>query len=123
MEKPNPNENGNLPRFLQVEINQLDNKFHVALVVHTGFSPIRLVCYLDIKCSHEVPPIHVLIPENYPKSAPSYEIIVNDAEYTNPELILALRKKMLASLAQLPEKLFLTDILETWAMAIMHLFT
>lgn len=105
-----------IPHALQGEIARLDAKFKISLdqTAHaTGAKNIKLICSLDDNALPCVPPINIIIPEDYPMASPQCTIM-----QCNTPFLLSVEKALKARISKLPELFSLTHILETWTLAI-----
>lgn len=111
-----PNE---IPHILQREIARLNSKFKINLdqTTHTMSSKnITLICSLDDKQLPPVPPLTIVIPEDYPSTSP--QCTISDHEYDGSDFLGKVRKSLKARVSKLPRMHSLTHILETWCLAI-----
>lgn len=111
-----PNE---IPHILQREIARLSSKFKINLdqTTHTMSSnKITLVCCLDDRQLPPVPPLTIVIPEDYPSASPQCTIV--DYEYDGSEFLGKVQKALKARISKLAKMHSLTHILETWCLAI-----
>lgn len=112
-----PNE---ISHILQRELARLDSKFKINLdqtqTYAVGSKTIALICCLDDKQLPPVPPIHILIPENYPSSSPQCNIV--DYEYDDTPFLVKVKRALKARVSKLSSGHSVTHILETWCLAI-----
>lgn len=120
-----------VPHVLQGEIARLDQKFKVSLdqstlaTVGNGGggtgsggqnAVIRLVCCLDDRHLPCVPPISIVIPENYPMVAPACKL--NELEYSATPFLKRVQNALVARIAKLPRMHSLSHLLDTWEMSV-----
>lgn len=108
-----------ISHILQREIARLDSKFKINMdqTTHsTGSKMVALICCLDDKQLPPVPPINIIIPEEYPSVAPQCNII--DHEYDDTPFLVKVKRALKARVSKLPATHSLTHILETWCLAI-----
>lgn len=108
-----------VPHVLQGEIARLDQKFKVSLdpsCLATSTGVIKLVCCLDDKHLPCVPPVSVVIPENYPMVAPACKLI--EQEYNATPFLLRVQSALVARIAKLPHMHSLSHLLDTWEMSV-----
>lgn len=111
-----PNE---IPHILQREIARLNAKFKINLdqTAHAMNSKnITLICCLDDKQLPPVPPLTIVIPDEYPTCSPQCNIV--DHEYDDSDFLGKVKKALKARVAKLPKMHSLTHILDTWCLAI-----
>lgn len=111
-----PNE---IPHILQREIARLNSKFKINLdqTSHSINSKnITLICCLDDKQLPPVPPLTIVIPEDYPTISPQCNVV--EHEYDDSEFLGKVKKALKARVAKLPKMHSLTHILETWCLAV-----
>lgn len=108
-----------IPHILQGEIARLDQKFKINLdgtgqVVET--KTIKLICCLDDKYLPCVPPVSILIPEEYPMVSPTCHL--TDQEYDATPFLKLVQQSFVARLDKLPLLFSLTHLLDTWEMSV-----
>jgi mediator of RNA polymerase II transcription subunit 15 len=109
-----------IPHILQREIAHLDLKKYKLNLDQTaqaaGSKIIAITCCLDDKQLPLVPPISILIPEDYPSSSP--QCYLTDYEYDDTQFLINVKKSFKLRASKLPPVHSLTHVLETWANAI-----
>ncbi|KAG5675912.1 hypothetical protein PVAND_005771 [Polypedilum vanderplanki] len=108
-----------ISHILQREIARLDSKFKINIdqTAHSTTSKmVALICCLDDKQLPPVPPIHIIIPEEYPSVSPQCNII--DHEFDDTPFLIKVKRALRARVSKLPATHSLTHILETWCLAI-----
>jgi len=107
-----------IPHILQGEIARLDQKFKISLDPSSqlGTKIIKLVCCLDDKHLPCVPPVSVVIPENYPLNAPSCNL--NEQEYNATPFLISIQNALVARISKLPKQFSLSHLLDTWEMSV-----
>lgn len=103
---------------LQGEIARLDQRFKVSLdpSQQPGSKMIQLLCWLDDKHLPSVPPISLIIPENYPKSSPKCHMVAH--EYNATQFLSAVQEALLARIKKLPKYFSVSQVLDTWEMSV-----
>lgn len=114
VEEP-PNE---IPDVLQGEIARLDQRFKVSLDPgqQPGSKSIQLICGLECKYLPCVPPVSLIIPEDYPKSSPKCYMAPH--EYNATQFLSAVQNALLARIKKLPKHFSLSQLLDTWEMSV-----
>jgi mediator of RNA polymerase II transcription subunit 15 len=108
-----------ISHILQREIARLDSKFKISVdqTAHSSASKmVALMCTVDDKQLPPVPPIHIVIPEDYPSVSPQCNII--DHEFDDTPFLIKVKRALKARISKLPATHSLTHILETWCLAI-----
>ncbi|XP_044266798.1 mediator of RNA polymerase II transcription subunit 15-like isoform X2 [Tribolium madens] len=107
-----------IPDVLQGEIARLDQRFKVSLDPNQqpGSKSIQLTCWLDDKQLPCVPPISLVVPEDYPKSAPSCHMAAH--EYNATQFLSAVQTALLARIKKLPKYFSVSQLLDTWEMSV-----
>jgi mediator of RNA polymerase II transcription subunit 15 len=103
-----------IPDVLQGEIARLDQRFKVSLDPNQqpGSKSIQLTCWLDDKQLPCVPPISLVVPEDYPKSAPSCHMAAH--EYNATQFLSAVQTALVARIKKLPKYFSVSQLLDTW---------
>lgn len=109
--------NVEIPHLIQGEIARLDQKFKITLDPTSQFGTkiIKLLCFLDDKFLPCVPPISVVVPDDYPAHAPRCTLIEGD--YTTP-LFSAIHNALSARISKLPKKYSLSQLMDVWEMSV-----
>lgn len=107
-----------IPDVLQGEIARLDQRFKVSLDPNQqpGSKSIQLTCWLDDKQLPCVPPISLVVPEDYPKSAPTCHMAAH--EYNATQFLSAVQTALLARIKKLPKYFSVSQLLDTWEMSV-----
>lgn len=107
-----------IPHLLQGEIARLDQKFKISIdpTSQGGTKIIKLVCSLEDKCLPFVPPMNIIIPEDYPAHSPTCSLI--DQEYNATPFLSTVQKSLIAAMSMLPKQFSLSHLLDTWEMSI-----
>uniref|UniRef100_A0A6B2EAP3 Mediator of RNA polymerase II transcription subunit 15 n=1 Tax=Phlebotomus kandelakii TaxID=1109342 RepID=A0A6B2EAP3_9DIPT len=107
-----------IPHILQGEIARLDQKFKINLdpSAQIGTKTIKLVCCLDDKYLPCVPPVSVSIPDDYPSTAPTCNLM--EQEYNATPFLVAVQKALTARISKLPRQFSLSHLLDTWEMSV-----
>lgn len=107
-----------VPEVLQGEIARLDQRFKVSLdnTQQSGSKAIHLICWLDDKYLPCVPPISVIVPEDYPKHPP--RCILSQHEYLATDFLMTIYKALGLRIRKLPIKFSLSQLLDTWEMSV-----
>lgn len=107
-----------IPDVLQGEIARLDQRFKVSLDPNQppGSKSIQLTCWLDDKHLPCVPPIALIVPEDYPKTAPTCQMI--SYEYNATQFLSAVQSALLARIKKLPKHFSVSQLLDTWEMSV-----
>uniref|UniRef100_A0A1L8DHB7 Mediator of RNA polymerase II transcription subunit 15 n=2 Tax=Nyssomyia neivai TaxID=330878 RepID=A0A1L8DHB7_9DIPT len=107
-----------IPHILQGEIARLDQKFKINLdsSAQMGTKTIKLVCCLDDKYLPCVPPVSVSIPDDYPSTAPTCNLM--EQEYNATPFLVAVQKALTARISKLPRQFSLSHLLDTWEMSV-----
>lgn len=107
-----------IPHVLQGEIARLDQKFKVSLdpSSQNGTKLIKLVCCLDSQHLPCVPPVSVVIPDDYPFTAPSCKLI--EQEYNATPFLISVQGALIARISKLPKLFSLSHLLDTWEMSV-----
>ncbi|XP_026811970.1 mediator of RNA polymerase II transcription subunit 15-like [Rhopalosiphum maidis] len=117
------NENSNevqsiIPKALEGEIARLDQRFKVSLdpVRPSGVSCIRLLCWLDDKNLPCVPPINIIVYENYPPANPACIISSND--YGGTSFLMCVKDVFESRMMLMPVRFTVSHILDSWEMSV-----
>lgn len=107
-----------IPEVLQGEIARLDPRFRVSLDPNQqrGSKIIQLLCGLDDKYLPCVPPINIIVPEDYPITSP--QCIMADHEYSRTKFLKAVQNALLARIKTLPKCFSVSHLLDTWEMSV-----
>jgi len=107
-----------IPDVLQGEIARLDQRFKVSLdpSQQPGSKTIQLLCWLDDKHLPCVPPVSLIIPEDYPKSSPKCHMASH--EYNATQFLSAVQNALLARIKKLPKHFSVSQLLDTWEMSV-----
>ncbi|XP_055683942.1 mediator of RNA polymerase II transcription subunit 15 isoform X1 [Lutzomyia longipalpis] len=107
-----------IPHTLQGEIARLDQKFKINLdpSAQMGTKTIKLVCCLDDKYLPCVPPVCVSIPEDYPKTGPTCNLL--EQEYNATPFLVAIQKALTARISKLPRDFTLSHLLDSWELSV-----
>ncbi|GAB0095225.1 Mediator of RNA polymerase II transcription subunit 15 [Sergentomyia squamirostris] len=107
-----------IPHLLQGEIARLDQKFKINLdpSAQIATKTIKLVCCLDDKYLPCVPPVSVSIPDDYPSTSPTCNLL--EAEYNATPFLVAVQKALTARISKLPRQFSLSHLLDTWEMSV-----
>ncbi|KAF5295040.1 hypothetical protein FQR65_LT10593 [Abscondita terminalis] len=107
-----------IPDVLQGEIARLDQRFKVSLdpCQQPGSKSIQLICCLDDKYLPCVPPVSIVIPEDYPKSSPKCYMAPHEYNATN--FLSAVQNALLARIKKLPKHFSVSQLLDTWEMSV-----
>ncbi|KAF5271366.1 hypothetical protein FQA39_LY08164 [Lamprigera yunnana] len=107
-----------IPDVLQGEIARLDQRFKVSLdpCQQPGSKSIQLICWLDDKYLPCVPPVSLVIPEDYPKSSPKCYMAPHEYNATN--FLSAVQEALLARIKKLPKHFSVSQLLDTWEMSV-----
>ncbi|KAK4879653.1 hypothetical protein RN001_007799 [Aquatica leii] len=107
-----------IPDVLQGEIARLDQRFKVSLdpCQQPGSKSIQLICCLDDKYLPYVPPVSLIIPEDYPKSSPKCYMAPHEYNATN--FLSAVQNALLARIKKLPKHFSVSQLLDTWEMSV-----
>lgn len=114
MEEPT----SDIPDVLQGEIARLDQRFKVSLDPNQqpGSKRIQLTCWLDDKHLPCVPPISLMVPEEYPKEAPTCHMASH--EYNATKFLSDVQTALLARIKKLPKNFSVSQLLDTWEMSV-----
>nr|XP_023013948.1 mediator of RNA polymerase II transcription subunit 15 isoform X2 [Leptinotarsa decemlineata]XP_023013949.1 mediator of RNA polymerase II transcription subunit 15 isoform X2 [Leptinotarsa decemlineata] len=109
---------GDIPDVLQGEIARLDPKFKVSLDPNQqpGSKSIQLICWLDDKHLPCVPPISLVVPEDYPKMSPTCSVAPN--EYNATEFLSKVQINLFSRIKKLPQYFSVSHVLDTWEMSV-----
>ncbi|KAJ8927679.1 hypothetical protein NQ314_019836 [Rhamnusium bicolor] len=107
-----------IPDVLQGEIARLDQRFKVSLDPNQqpGSKSIQLTCWLDDKHLPCVPPVSLIVPEDYPKTAPTCHMAPH--EYNATQFLSAVQAALLARIKKLPKHFSVSQLLDTWEMSV-----
>ncbi|XP_072377144.1 mediator of RNA polymerase II transcription subunit 15 isoform X1 [Diabrotica undecimpunctata] len=107
-----------IPDVLQGEIARLDQRFKVSLCPNQqpGSKSIQLICWLDDKHLPCVPPVSLVVPEDYPKTSPTCHMAPH--EYNATQFLSAVQTALLARIKKLPKHFSVTQLLDTWEMSV-----
>lgn len=107
-----------IPDVLQGEIARLDQRFKVSLDPNQppGSKSIQLTCWLDDKNLPCVPPVSLIVPEDYPKTAPTCQMTAH--EYNATQFLSAVQTALLARIKKLPKHFSVSQLLDTWEMSV-----
>ncbi|CAH0556823.1 unnamed protein product [Brassicogethes aeneus] len=107
-----------IPDILQGEIARLDQRFKVSLDPNQqpGSKSIQLTCWLDDKHLPCVPPVSLVVPEDYPKTAPTCNMATH--EYNATPFLCAVQTALLARIKKLPKYFSVSQLLDTWEMSV-----
>lgn len=107
-----------IPDALQGEIARLDQRFKVSLDQNQqpGSKSIRLTCWLDDKHLPCVPPISIMVPEDYPFTSPVCH--TNSQEYNATAFLSAVEQALLWRIQKLPKNFSVSQLLDTWEMSV-----
>ncbi|XP_037048630.1 mediator of RNA polymerase II transcription subunit 15-like isoform X1 [Bradysia coprophila] len=108
-----------IPHVLQGEFARLDQKFKVSLdpSSQNGTKLIKLVCCLDSQHLPCVPPVSVVIPDDYPYGAPSCKFATGQ-EYNATPFLISVQSALIARISKLPKLFSLSHLLDTWEMSV-----
>ncbi|KAK9743728.1 hypothetical protein QE152_g8389 [Popillia japonica] len=107
-----------IPDVLQGEIARLDQRFKVSLDPNQqpGSKTIQLICWLDDKHLPCVPPVSLIVPEDYPLTAPKCNMAAH--EYNATEFLAAVQSALLARVKKMPKYFSVSQLLDTWEMSV-----
>lgn len=107
-----------IPDVLQGEIARLDQRFKVSLDPNhqPGSKTIQLTCWLADKHLPCVPPVSLMVPEDYPKSSPICHMASH--EYNATEFLSAVQAALLSRIKKLPKHFSVSQLLDTWEMSV-----
>ncbi|CAG9825305.1 unnamed protein product [Phaedon cochleariae] len=107
-----------IPDVLQGEIARLDQRFKVSLDSNQqpGSKSIQLICCLDDKHLPCVPPISVVVPEDYPRISPTVHTAPH--EYNATEFLSTVQGALNARVKKLPKHFSVSQLLDTWEMSV-----
>lgn len=107
-----------IPDVLQGEIARLDQRFKVSLDPNqqAGSKTIQLLCWLDDKHLPCVPPVSLIIPEDYPKNSPQCHMAPH--EYNATQFLSTVQNALLARIKKLPKHFSVSQLLDTWEMSV-----
>ncbi|XP_050428574.1 mediator of RNA polymerase II transcription subunit 15 isoform X2 [Adelges cooleyi] len=107
-----------IPKALEGEIARLDQRFKVSLdpVRPSGASCIRLLCQLDDKNLPCVPPINIIVYENYPPANPACVISSND--YGGTSFLMCVKDVFESRMMLMPIHFTVSHILDSWEMSV-----
>ncbi|XP_059483853.1 mediator of RNA polymerase II transcription subunit 15 isoform X2 [Neocloeon triangulifer] len=107
-----------IPEVLQGEIARLDQRFKVSQNPnqHPGSQAIHLICWLDDRFLPCVPPICLTVPEDYPASPPKCDLAAD--EYASTPFLTSVEKALAARIHKLPGLYSVSQLLDTWEMAV-----
>ncbi|XP_045481241.1 mediator of RNA polymerase II transcription subunit 15-like isoform X1 [Harmonia axyridis] len=107
-----------IPDALQGEIARLDQRFKVSLDQNQqpGSKSIQLTCWLDDKHLPCVPPISIMVPEDYPFTSPVCH--TNSQEYNATAFLSAVEQALLWRIQKLPKNFSVSQLLDTWEMSV-----
>ncbi|XP_050308770.1 mediator of RNA polymerase II transcription subunit 15 [Anthonomus grandis grandis] len=107
-----------IPDVLQGEIARLDQRFKVSLDPNQqpGAKSIQLTCWLDDKQLPCVPPISLIVPEEYPKESPTCQMASH--EYNATKFLSDVQTALLARIKKLPKNFSVSQLLDTWEMSV-----
>ncbi|XP_044766081.1 mediator of RNA polymerase II transcription subunit 15 isoform X2 [Coccinella septempunctata] len=107
-----------IPDALQGEIARLDQRFKVSLDQNQqpGSKSIQLTCWLDDKHLPCVPPISIMVPEDYPFTSPVCH--TNSQEYNATAFLSAVEQALLWRIQKLQKNFSVSQLLDTWEMSV-----
>nr|CAI5841497.1 unnamed protein product [Callosobruchus analis] len=107
-----------IPDVLQGEIARLDQRFKVSLDPNQqpGSKSIQLTCWLDDKHLPCVPPVYLVVPEDYPKTSPICHMAPH--EYNATQFLSAVQTALSARIKKLPKHFSVSQLLDTWEMSV-----
>ncbi|GJQ67481.1 MED15 [Trypoxylus dichotomus] len=107
-----------IPDVLQGEIARLDQRFKVSLDPNQqpGSKTIQLICWLDDKHLPCVPPVLLIVPEDYPLTAPKCNMAAH--EYNTTQFLSAVQTALLSRVKKLPKHFSVSQLLDTWEMSV-----
>lgn len=107
-----------IPHILQGEIARLDQKFKISIdsSSQNGSKEIKLICTLDDVHLPCVPPIYVSIPEDYPSTSPSCNLLEHELSVT--PFLSTCQKTLVSRMSKMPSLFSLSHLLDTWEMSI-----
>lgn len=107
-----------IPDVLQGEIARLDQRFKVSLDPNQqpGSKSIQLICWLDDKHLPCVPPVSLVVPEDYPKTSPTCHMAPH--EYNATAFLSAVQTALQARIKKLPKYFSVSQLLDTWEMSV-----
>lgn len=107
-----------IPDVLQGEIARLDQRFKVSLDPNQqpGSKTIQLTCWLADKHLPCVPPVSLMVPEDYPKSSPTCHMASH--EYNATKFLSAVQDALLSRVKKLPKHFSVSQLLDTWEMSV-----
>ncbi|KAK2179698.1 hypothetical protein NP493_477g03021 [Ridgeia piscesae] len=99
---------------LQGEIARLDDRFQVSLdpLQPLGSSTLQLICRLDDRRLPCIPPIRVIVPEQYPNISPSCEPTLDGYDVT--PFLQKVQKILASQILKMPDRFSVTALLDTW---------
>lgn len=107
-----------IPDVLQGEIARLDQRFKVSLDPNQqpGSKSIQLICWLDDKHLPCVPPVSLVVPEDYPRTSPTCHMAAH--EYNATQFLSDVQTALLARIKKLPKHFSVSQLLDTWEMSV-----
>ncbi|GAB1607364.1 mediator of RNA polymerase II transcription subunit 15-like isoform X2 [Argonauta hians] len=111
-------EKDKLSNILQGEIARLPQRFRINLdpARHISSKTVHLICNLDDKNLPSVPPVLIVVPEDYPSTSPQCDS--NTEDYTATPFLLGVQNALLSSLQKMPDHFSVTTLLDTWEMSV-----
>lgn len=99
---------------MQGEIARLSQKFKIDFepTTQNTSKKIHLICELEDELLPCVPPLVVVIPENYPETSPECNW-VND-EYSSSPFLSSIQQSLNARISKLSKQFSLSHLLDTW---------
>ncbi|GAB1600044.1 mediator of RNA polymerase II transcription subunit 15-like isoform X2 [Argonauta hians] len=112
------NDKDKLSNILQGEIARLPQRFHVNLdpAHHARSKTVHLICNLDDKNLPSVPPVLIVVPEDYPTTSPQCDS--NAEDYTATPFLQGVQNALQSSLKKMPDHFSVTTLLDTWEMSV-----
>ncbi|CAI9719849.1 mediator of RNA polymerase II transcription subunit 15 [Octopus vulgaris] len=112
------NEKDKLTNILQGEIARLPHRFRINLdpAHHVSSKTVHLICKLDDKNLPSVPPILIVVPEDYPSTSPQCDS--NAEDYTATPFLQGVQNALQSSLQKMPDHFSVTTLLDTWEMSV-----
>ncbi|KAI8502829.1 mediator complex subunit Med15, partial [Branchiostoma belcheri] len=113
-----PRQECSIPNILQGEVAKLDQKFKVSLdpTQNNSSTSVHLVCKLDDRSLPSVPPIFVVVPEQYPEESP--QCTAESHDYDSTSFLQTVKKSLDLRLLKLPDQHSLTQLLGAWEMSV-----
>ena len=112
------NSSDEISDILEGEIARLDQRFKISLDTTQvpGTKSVQLSCHLDDHNLPCVPPISVLIPENYPDSSPKCNDFSH--EYNATPFLKSIKDALSYRIDKLPTNFTVSQLLNSWEMSV-----